>query len=110
MKNSKGIDVWRTTMVGGMSRKVVMVMSFFFMTGCGTFIGRVIGPGVGSINTSKPKRTIYPGVVFDYGCMRSIFNGDDSAYLIGFVVLDVPFSICADTILLPLDIYYFSTK
>ena len=59
-----------------------------------------------SINNGRPGRSIsryYPGVVVDAGFIGGSLAEKNPAGLI--ILLDVPFSFCADTILLPVDLF-----
>lgn len=88
--------------------------SCLFMAGCGTTIVRVMEPAAGAIGggggRSQYEPALYPGVAFDAkACWGSLKEkesdlAEKSAFLI-FFGLDMPLSFCADTLLLPVDIY-----
>ena len=71
-------------------------------TGCGTIMTRYVSP-----NWTPPEprlSRIYSGTVFDFRCF---FHPEmhDTEGIGGFCLVDVPFSIIADTVILPLTIY-----
>lgn len=92
--------------LGSIMSTLLMSSVVILVGGCGTFMGRVALPNLESINNGKPEKAIsryYPGVVVDAGLIGGSFAEKNPAGLI--ILLDVPFSFCADTILLPIDYY-----
>ena len=64
------------------------------------FVNAFVGQGCGTIvNQASGKRLVYGGVRADVQMMR---EGDGGSAM---GVLDVPFSIAADTIMLPFDVF-----
>ena len=70
--------------------------------GCGTVITRLAGPNWKSPEQSLPR--IYSGTIFDFTCFLHPAIHETQG-MQGFCVVDVPFSIIGDTIMLPLTIY-----
>ena len=71
-------------------------------TGCGTIITRYAGPNWTPPEPPLPR--IYSGTVFDFRCLLYP-KMHDTQGIGGFCLVDVPFSILADTVILPLTVY-----
>ena len=70
--------------------------------GCGTIITRYVGP---NWSPPEPKLSrIYSGTVFDFRCFLYP-KMHETQGIEGFCLVDVPFSIIADTVILPLTVY-----
>ncbi len=81
-----------------------LVLPIFVLTcfGCGTIITRYVSP---NWTPPAPKLSrIYSGTQFDFRCFLSPAMHDTQG-IGGFCFVDVPFSIIADTVILPLTIY-----
>ncbi len=71
-------------------------------TGCGTIITRFVSP---NWSPPDPKLSrIYSGTQFDFRCFLKPTMHETQG-IGGFCLVDVPFSIIADTVILPLTIY-----
>lgn len=82
--------------------QVLAVCAMISCAGCSTIITRLTGPGWQSPDPPLPR--IYSGTVFDFRCfLRPEMH--DTQGLGGFCLVDVPFSLIADTVILPLSIY-----
>ncbi len=80
----------------------LVVCGTLFCSSCGTIITRTVGP-----NWTPPEPTlprIYSGTIFDCTCFLHP-EMHDTHGIGGFCLIDVPFSIIADTVMLPLTIY-----
>jgi uncharacterized protein YceK len=54
---------------------------------------------------STPPSGVYRGTVFDAACMAAPFSGDSqTAGLLPMGIIDLPFSLVADTIIFPFDL------
>ncbi len=81
---------------------ILAVCALFAFTGCGTIITRYVSP---NWTPPAPKLSrIYSGTQFDFRCFLSP-SMHDTQGIGGFCLVDVPFSIIADTVILPLTIY-----
>ncbi len=74
----------------------------FFCTSCGTILTRYVGPNWTPPEPALPR--IYSGTTFDFRCFMHP-DMHDTHGIGGFCLVDVPFSILADTVILPLTIY-----
>ncbi len=81
---------------------VLVVCVTVSCAGCGTLITRFVGP---NWSPPDPKLSrIYSGIQFDFRCfLRPEMH--ETQGIGGFCLIDVPFSIIADTVILPLTIY-----
>ncbi len=81
---------------------LLVVFVLIASLGCSTIITRLTGPSWRP--PDKPLPQIYSGTLFNFRCM---FQSEkyDTQGLGGFCLIDVPFSLIADTIILPLTIY-----
>ncbi len=85
-----------------LSHPFLAVCVLFAFTGCGTIITRYVSP---NWTPPAPKLSrIYSGTQFDFRCFLSP-SMHDTQGIGGFCLVDVPFSIIADTVILPLTIY-----
>jgi len=70
--------------------------------GCGTIITRYVSPNW--TPPAPPLPRIYSGTMFDFRCfLRPEMH--DTQGIGGFCLVDTPFSLIADTLILPLTIY-----
>lgn len=82
--------------------QVLAVCVLISCTGCSTIITRLTGPGWQPPDPPLPR--IYSGTIFDFRCfLRPEMH--DTQGLGGFCLIDVPFSLIADTVILPFTIY-----
>ncbi len=81
---------------------VLVVCVMVSCAGCGTLITRFVSP---NWSPPDPKLSrIYSGTQFDFRCfLRPEMHQTQG--IGGFCLVDVPFSIIADTVILPLTIY-----
>jgi uncharacterized protein YceK len=70
--------------------------------GCGTIMTRYVSPDWRLPEPALPR--IYSGTLFDFRCFLHP-DMHSTQGIGGFCLVDVPFSIVADTIILPLTIY-----
>ncbi len=70
--------------------------------GCGTIITRYVSPNWRPPEPALPR--IYSGTIFDFSCFL-LPEMHDTHGIRGFCLVDVPFSIIGDTVILPLTIY-----
>jgi len=81
---------------------VLVVFVMLSCLGCGTITTRYVGPNWSPPEPPLPR--IYSGTVFDFSCFLHP-EMHDTQGIGGFCLIDVPFSIIADTVILPLTIY-----
>jgi uncharacterized protein YceK len=73
-----------------------------FVPGCGTVITRAVGPNWAPPDPPLPR--VYSGVLFDLTCLwRPEAYATDT--IAGFCFFDLPLSLVADTVILPLTLY-----
>jgi len=82
--------------------RALVICVMIFCTGCGTIITRFVSPNWGPPDPTLPR--IYSGTVFDFRCLLRT-EMHETQGIGGFCLVDVPFSIIADTVILPLTIY-----
>ena len=70
--------------------------------GCGTIMTRYAAPNWGPPDPALPR--IYSGTIFDFRCFLRPHMHDTQG-VGGLCLVDVPFGIIADTVMLPLTIY-----
>ncbi len=80
----------------------LVVCATIFCSGCGTIITRSVGPNWTPPEQALPR--IFSGTLFDFACFLHP-EMHDTQGIGGFCLVDVPFSIVADTVILPLTIY-----
>jgi uncharacterized protein YceK len=73
-----------------------------FASGCGTVITRTVGPNWAP--PDPPLSRVYSGVLFDLKCFWRP-EAYETENISGFCVFDLPLSLVADTVILPLTIY-----
>jgi uncharacterized protein YceK len=81
---------------------VLMVCMMISCMGCGTLITRFASPNWRPPEPSLPR--IYSGTIFDFTCFLYP-DMHETRGIRGFCLIDVPFSIIGDTVILPLAIY-----
>ncbi len=80
----------------------LLVCVTVFTSSCGTIITRYVGPNWTPPEPALPR--VYSGTVFDFRCFLHP-EMHDTHGIGGFCLLDVPFSVVVDTVILPLTIY-----
>jgi uncharacterized protein YceK len=89
----------KRTRLGLLALAVWVIIS---CTGCGTIITRFVSPNWSPPDPTLPR--IYSGTLFDFRCfLRPEMH--ETQGIGGFCLVDVPFSLIADTVILPLTIY-----
>jgi uncharacterized protein YceK len=73
-----------------------------FASGCGTAITRAVGPNWAPPDPPLPR--VYSGVLFDFNCFLRP-EAYETENIEAFCFLDLPLSLVADTVILPLTIY-----
>jgi uncharacterized protein YceK len=78
--------------------------ALFSCSGCGTAITH------GGMHGTQYGRGVYLGTTYDCMFVGASFSGEDSDWgAATFGVLDIPFSLVADTIILPYDLFGYMT-
>ncbi len=82
--------------------RVLAICTLILCAGCGTIVTRLAGPDWKPPDHPLPR--IYSGTLFDIRCLLQpgMYNTQG---LGGLCLVDVPFSLIADTVILPFTIY-----
>ena len=91
-------------MAAGAALRLLALAAYItiFCTGCATVITRFAGPNWSPPEPALPR--IYSGTLFDCTCLvRPEMH--DTQGMRGYCLVDMPFSIIGDTVMLPLTIY-----